>query len=227
MKLASALVVAAMLGVACHRDEPTATAPAPAAPIVAPELPADLSIELERTRCLGSCPTYTVKIDASGLITWDGRTYVDSKGAQSARIPIDSVRELLARFDAIDFKSMHDGYDVMVTDLEWAILTLRRGGSSKSVSVRGSQFVDQMDTMIVIKRSDGDGEFVPWREEEPYQPAYDANGVIVRTDADASDSPQHAAAAKAFHALDELAAAIDKAANTAQWIGDAPRKRHR
>jgi hypothetical protein len=221
VKLAGALAVAAMLGVACHRDEPVAT---PSAPIVERELPADLSIELERTWCLGTCPIYVVKIGATGAVEWEGRDYVDVEGPQRSQVSIDEVRGLYTRFDAIGFSTLHDSYNVAVTDLDWAILTLRHGGLSKSVVVRGGEFVDQQNTMLVISGIPG---FVRWRDDEVDEPAADANGVVVRTDSDVNDSPQHAAAAKAFHALENLALAIDKAANTAQWIGTKPKKRHR
>jgi len=221
VRLVGALAVAAMLGVGCHRDEP---AVAPPAPNVEPELPADLSIELERTECYGICPSYVVKIGATGAVEWKGRDYVEVEGGQAARVSVETVRMVVAQFDAIGFSTLHRTYDIAATDLDSATLTLRRGGSSKSVFWRGTYFVDQPNTMIVISGIDG---FVLPREDEPDQPAVDANGVIARTDADVSDSPQHAAAVKAFHALDNLATAIDKAANTAQWIGTGQQKQHR
>jgi hypothetical protein len=222
VKLAGALVVATMFGVACHRDEPTPAPSAPIAPVVEFELPADLSIELKRTKCLGTCPSYVVKIAATGAVEWEGRDYVDVEGPQRSQVSIDAVRALYTRFDAIGFSTLHDSYNVAVTDLDWAILTLRHGGLSKSVAVRGGDFVDQQNTELVIS---GINEHLRWFDDEPDEPSVDANGVVVRSDF--SESPQHAAAAKAFHALDALAAAIDKAANTAQWIGTGTKKRHR
>jgi hypothetical protein len=179
-------------------------APAPTAPIVARELPADLSIELERTWCYGSCPTYKVKVDGSGLVTWDGLTYVDSKGTQGALISVDALLALVTRFDAIGFSKLHDSYNVTVTDVPSAILTLVRGGLTKTVSVRGADVARRGQGSLVLNDNSGD------------------HAVLNK-----SDGANYESAVATFRALDELANAIDSALGTSKWIGSAPQKRHR
>jgi hypothetical protein len=55
-------VMAMMLALsACGGDDPESAA-----------VPGDFSATLERTVCFGSCPVYTVSVDASGLVQYDG-----------------------------------------------------------------------------------------------------------------------------------------------------------
>jgi hypothetical protein len=224
VKSASALALVALLGVACHRDEPAA---APSAPIVEPELPADLSIELERTWCLGPCPTYVVKIDATGHVTWDGLKYVDAKGPQSAQIPVESVRKLLAQFEALAFTTLHDQYDVLVTDIAGATVTLRTRGATKQVFIRGAGMIDENFGSPSFRVT-----LLVWDDQdEDVKPPAGVHAVDevdeVELSAKTREQQQEYELAKygpTYRALDDLATAIDKAANTAQWIGTKPKK---
>ena len=201
MKLSRALVVA-MLGIACHRDEPTPAPSALTASIVARELPADLSIELERTGHFYS-PTYTVKVDAAGLVTWDGVSYVNAKGSRSARIPVDSVRDLLARFDALHFVELKDDYSIFSSDCPTTVFTLKLNNHAKKVRLYWA----------------GTPE---WGFENVHRDAADKW---------VSDKGEWVSEINkdlgTFVELEALAKAIDDEAGTAQWIGDAPSKRHR
>ena len=212
VEIAIALVIA-MAGVACHRDEDVS---APPAPIVKAELPADLSIELERMECYGTCPCYVVKIGATGSVEWEGRDYVDVEGAQVSQISIDAVRALFTQFDGIGFAGLHDYYNVAVTDLDTAIVTLRSDGEVKRVSVRGADEVKQGHVWVFV----GDENERDDRSDADLMPTDEAEVSKREAEACAKYGPT-------FLALDDLAAAIDRAANTAQWIGTAPKKRHR
>jgi hypothetical protein len=191
---------------ACGREPVAPVATETAAPYA---IPSDLLITLERTWCLGTCPIYEVSIDAQGRVAWRGQDYVDLPGEQSAQIPLDRVRELLARFEAIDFDALHDSYDVAVTDIPGAFISLRRNATSKRVFVRGGDEVQERDVWIVVS-----------------DPTDDPNEVIAWGD-DSYEAEQHAKYASTFEALDQLAVDIDRVAGTARWIGDTPKKHHR
>jgi hypothetical protein len=126
MKLVSFLVgflSAALAG--CAPVETTPTAPEP------------VTITLSRGVCFGFCPDYTVSIDQSGLVTYEGRRFVAVTGRQTARIAPADVRRLLDRFDAANFMRLRDDYRANVSDLPTYTVVLARGGVRKRVTDYG------------------------------------------------------------------------------------------
>jgi len=99
-------------------------------------------ISLERTRCFGVCPVYTVTIHADGLVEFHGEMFVESVGDYTARIDPQAFRRLRDMSERIDFFSLDteyrfgtgpDGTRIVVSDLPTRITTLHRGRESKSV----------------------------------------------------------------------------------------------
>ena len=81
-----------------------------AAPIAAQDLPEDFVIKLERTSCFGECPVYSVSIDASGNVAYEGTKFVRVEGRQRDRIPTSRVAALLATAERIGFFDLRDQY---------------------------------------------------------------------------------------------------------------------
>jgi hypothetical protein len=107
-----------------------------------PRVPPDTVITLERTSCFGPCPTYTVRIDAGGTVTWFGNRFVRATGRQTTTIAPSLVATLLDTAQAIDFFAMRDTYRVMTypdgtssspTDMPTHIVTITSNGQTKRV----------------------------------------------------------------------------------------------
>lgn len=105
-------------------------------------VPDDLVIKLERTPCFGPCPVYSVTIDATGNVTYDGVKFVRVEGRQSARISPSRVAALLETAERIGFFGLQDQYRTVrnpdgtvtiVSDLPTTFVTITRGGRSKRV----------------------------------------------------------------------------------------------
>ena len=62
-----------------------------------------LEFQLERTRCFGSCPSYTVSIAGDGAVRYDGRALVLIPGHHTAQISPDAVTELIHQFQTANF----------------------------------------------------------------------------------------------------------------------------
>src|SRR4051812_20656488 len=112
------------------------------APAQEPDLPPDASIRLQRTSCFGSCPIYTVTIDARGTVTYDGGDAVRVLGRRSAHIDASRVAGLLAKAESIPFFEMRDAYRVIetpdgsaitVTALPTQLVTVTVNGRTKKV----------------------------------------------------------------------------------------------
>jgi len=102
----------------------------------ATEAPAEegpMQITLQRTECYGYCPAYTVTIDGDGAIAYEGRSFVNIVGRQTAQIAPAEVAGLLERFDAIGFDDLNDEYRGMMTDLPTTSITLTRNGRTKTL----------------------------------------------------------------------------------------------
>lgn len=99
----------------------------------APAYTARDTLTLERTRCFGFCPDYTVTINGEGAVTYNGRAFVGVTGAQSAQVNPAEAARLFAQAEEIGFFSLRDEYRAEVTDLPTATVTFVRAGRRKSV----------------------------------------------------------------------------------------------
>src|SRR5258708_33320598 len=55
------------------------------------------TIHLERTRCYGSCPAYTVTIHGDGRVEYAGTKNVKVTGQQTGRVEPEAVKRLLSQ----------------------------------------------------------------------------------------------------------------------------------
>jgi hypothetical protein len=130
-----------------------------AGPAVAqePDVPPDAAISLRRTQCLGSCPVYTVTIDARGTVTYEGELFVRVVGRRTAQIDTSIVAGLLVRAERIGFFQMRDAYRVIenpdgtvtvITDLPTRIVTITVNGRTKKVE----DYVGAPDSLAEFER---------------------------------------------------------------------------
>jgi len=92
----------------------------------------EVSITLERSRCFGSCPDYTVHVSTEG-ITFEGRAFVVASGSHTESVDSGDVRALAGRFVAADFYSMDAAYRASVTDHPTYTLSISIDGRKKEV----------------------------------------------------------------------------------------------
>jgi hypothetical protein len=95
--------------------------------------PADFEVRLERTGCLGTCPSYVVTIHRDGLVEYEGRSWVKAHGRRSARISPKAVQDLFDKVQAAHFFELAPSYRAGITDQATYILTVREGGSAHVV----------------------------------------------------------------------------------------------
>src|SRR4029077_12376057 len=104
-------------------------------------VPADTRISLERTACFGACPIYTVTITGDGQVTFNGRRFVRVTGEQHGTASMADVAHLAAMVEAGHFSCLQDAYRARVTDLPSQIITLERGGQTKTVTDYGGEMI--------------------------------------------------------------------------------------
>jgi hypothetical protein len=101
-----------------------------------PELadPTGFSIQLSRSGCFGSCPSYSVVVHGDGQIEFHGLRYVAIPGDYQTRIAPEAASQLLERFRAADFFELKDNYRAGVTDNPTYCLELVVGAKKKTIT---------------------------------------------------------------------------------------------
>jgi hypothetical protein len=116
----SLFLAAAAISLSCHGA-------------VDPKDPQSVSIGLERTRCYGFCPEYTVTIHGDGSVKYFGKYFVAIPGEQTAKIQPDKLQGLLRAFENIRFFSLQDRYIDLCTDMPTIYISLAVDGKSKRI----------------------------------------------------------------------------------------------
>lgn len=103
------------------------------------KVPSDLLITLERTPCFGTCPDYTLTINAKGAVNFKGGRFTKVKGSAIGKLTSAQIKNLIKKFDSSMFVSLKDNYNepsvcgTMITDLPWEKLSIAASGRTKKV----------------------------------------------------------------------------------------------
>jgi ankyrin repeat protein len=99
-----------------------------------PEIRPDsiVSITLQRSGCMGSCPSYSVTIATTGIFFKGGGNVV-AQGKHRDTVNPAEVRDLGRRFVNADFYSMNSEYSASVTDCPTYVLSITIDGQSKKI----------------------------------------------------------------------------------------------
>jgi len=69
-----------------------------------------LTIQMERTRCYGTCPAYTVTIHGNGAVEYLGKSYVKVTERRNKQIDAATVKALVAQLSEAKFVLIPDQY---------------------------------------------------------------------------------------------------------------------
>lgn len=70
----------------------------------------NVTVRLERSRCYGSCPEYSVTIHGDGRLEYEGKSNVKDKGELTGAIEPKEIRTLLSEFARAKFLSIAEDY---------------------------------------------------------------------------------------------------------------------
>lgn len=111
-----------------------------------PAEPSGFSMQLSRSGCYGTCPSYSVVIHGDGKVEFHGKHYVAIPGDYQARITPEAASQLLERFRAAGFFELKDTYRAGVTDNPTYCLELVIGAKKKTI-------VDYVGTWVGMPES--------------------------------------------------------------------------
>lgn len=92
-----------------------------------------LRMSLERTRCFGTCPSYSIEVHGDGTVLYDGVAFVAVSGEHRGQTSQQTVLKMLDAFRAADYFSLHDDYRSLVTDNPTYTTSIQFDGHSKKV----------------------------------------------------------------------------------------------
>ena len=97
-------------------------------------------LSLERRPCFGTCPVYTVTLERSGAVVFQGRRFVADTGTHTASIAAARADSLFRALDAAGWFAFADRYTMgepacrhFATDLPSVITEVRMDGRVKRV----------------------------------------------------------------------------------------------
>lgn len=118
-------------------------------------------VELSRSGCYGTCPSYKVKVAENGDVSWSGGGFVEAIGERHSTIASEAAHALLERFRSPAFWDLCGGYDASVTDNPTMGIEVQIGGRSKKVwnyANSAPEFEDTLEDAV-----DAAANTHPWR----------------------------------------------------------------
>jgi hypothetical protein len=133
-------------------------------------------VEISRSGCMGSCPTYSVRVNADGTVVWNGQGFVEAIGRRESRIDARVARDLLDEFRTKTFWSYCGSYWTNITDSGGTEITVKLGSRTRTVSDYAESGPDELhDLLLNVDRTANSHR---WRHGDP------AKEPITRIDGD-------------------------------------------
>jgi hypothetical protein len=125
----------------------------------------DLTVVLDRTKCFGLCPDYSVTVQADGSVVFEGRHLTNVKGKTSGTIDRAKLVEIAREIKKADFFSLDPSYSEDVTDDPTYTLAVVMGGKSKQVKsyatrpIRLGILMNRIDQILNTEQWIGSGKY--------------------------------------------------------------------
>lgn len=92
-----------------------------------------LKIELRRTGCFGTCPSYKLVVLGNGNVQYEGGSYARYCGKDRGNVRPEVVQRLVDMFRDADFFNLFDSYSLNATDLPTYYVSIMFDSNSKTV----------------------------------------------------------------------------------------------
>lgn len=122
-------------------------------------------VELSRSSCYGSCPSYRVRLFRSGQVEWEGFGHVAISGTSRAIADPDASAALLEKITSNEFWSLCNSYSRSVTDSASILLSANIAGQHKTISDYAESGPESLHE--TIRRVDIVADTHRWRHGDP------------------------------------------------------------
>jgi Domain of unknown function (DUF6438) len=103
-------------------------------------MPKHFSLEINRVGCPWSCPVYTLKVDSSGKVQFEGIDYTEVTGSVESRLSDEQIKLLFAEIQKSNVFSLESDYGYeskncngIFTDQSGVLLTIEIDGKRKTI----------------------------------------------------------------------------------------------
>lgn len=122
----------------------------------------DFSLRITRTPCYGTCPAFTLTVDAKGNVAYTGRNFVDNVGEFQKKLKPKDLRALVHSLESGGFWEYKEEYDdAGVTDLPAVITAYTHRGQSRQVVNRVGAPESLGELQAKLEEIIGDGGYKP------------------------------------------------------------------
>ncbi len=97
------------------------------------EMDTSVVISMQKTKCFGACPVYTIDIYESGMVYFNGKENVDKIGEFKIRLSKKELNRLIDLFTENRFFDLQDKYVSDVSDLPTTYVYFSHNGKRKRI----------------------------------------------------------------------------------------------
>ncbi len=90
-------------------------------------------LSIEKLRCMGDCPVFTLDVYKNGFILYDGKMFVSLSGKYSGKINKTELEELQNKFLENGFFDFENSYKAPVMDLQTTFIFFSYKGKEKKI----------------------------------------------------------------------------------------------
>ena len=94
----------------------------------------ELVFEMQRTRCMGACPAYTLAVWSNGEVDYTGKAFVEPLGGHQGQITQEQLNTLIGQFEAARFFEFEPVYTARVSDLPTTYIRFKYGGNDQKIT---------------------------------------------------------------------------------------------
>ncbi|MFK7920934.1 MAG: DUF6438 domain-containing protein [Bacteroidia bacterium] len=125
-------------------------------------VPADFTMTISRTPCMGTCPYYDVTVMADGTVKFLGKGHTKLMGEHTKKIPAETMVAIKEVVKSASFWELDESYDnPNIADLPAVIMSCTMDGRSHKVLARTGAPQDFGYMILTLERLIGEGGYDP------------------------------------------------------------------
>lgn len=90
-------------------------------------------LSIEKLRCMGDCPVFTLEVYENGFVLYDGKMFVPLIGKYSGKISKKELKELQNKFLENGFFDFENSYKAPGMDLQTTFIYFSHNGKEKKI----------------------------------------------------------------------------------------------
>lgn len=113
-------------------------------------VPSPLFIKMEKTPCYGPCPSYVIEIFKDGLVSFEGKRFVELIGKYKSTLSTEDIETIKNKVLEVNYFELEDTYDSPATDIPSCITQVSLNNKTKKITDRryGPEELKDLEKLI-------------------------------------------------------------------------------